>query len=135
MLEDFGNLDVLVIGGGNAALCAAITALENGASVLILECSPKTLSGGNSRHTRNLRLAHETQVDPYTGAYPEEEMWNDYQRVLADWETRNWPGSPSTSRPTSSIGCGRTESAFNPRSPARFISAAPMPGSWAAARQ
>lgn len=81
MSEDFGNLDVLVIGGGNAALCAAITALENGASVLILECSPKSLRGGNSRHTRNLRLAHETQVDPYTGAYPEEEMWNDYQRV------------------------------------------------------
>ena len=83
MSEDFGNLDVLVIGGGNAALCAAITALENGASVLMLECSPKSLRGGNSRHTRNLRLAHETQIDPYTGAYPEEEMWNDYH--ACDW--------------------------------------------------
>src|ERR1035437_7297338 len=67
MANDFGNLDVLVIGGGNAALCAAITALENGASVLILECSPKSLRGGNSRHTRNMRLAHEKQIDPYTG--------------------------------------------------------------------
>ncbi len=80
MANDFGNLDVLVIGGGNAALCAAITALENGASVLILECSPKSLRGGNSRHTRNMRLAHEKQIDPYTGPYPADEMWNDYMR-------------------------------------------------------
>jgi tricarballylate dehydrogenase len=80
MTEDFGNVDVLVIGGGNAALCAAITALENGASVLVLECSPKSLRGGNSRHTRNMRLAHEKQIDPYTGAYPADEMWNDYMR-------------------------------------------------------
>ncbi len=79
-MAEFDNLDVLVIGGGNAALCAAITALENGASVLILECSPKTLRGGNSRHTRNMRLAHEKHIDPYTGAYPPDEMWNDYMR-------------------------------------------------------
>jgi len=80
-MAEFDNLDVLVIGGGNAALCAAITALESGASVLILEVSPKALRGGNSRHTRNLRLAHEKQIDPYTGAYPADEMWTDYQRV------------------------------------------------------
>ena len=29
--------DIVVIGGGNAALCAAITAAETGARVLILE--------------------------------------------------------------------------------------------------
>jgi tricarballylate dehydrogenase len=81
MVNQFENIDVLVLGGGNAALCAAITARENGASVLMLECAPKALRGGNSRHTRNLRLAHETQVDPYSGAYPEEEYWNDYYRV------------------------------------------------------
>ena len=80
-MAEFDNLDVLVIGGGNAALCAAITALEHGASVLILEVSPKALRGGNSRHTRNLRLAHEKQIDPYTGPYPADEMWTDYQRV------------------------------------------------------
>jgi tricarballylate dehydrogenase len=38
------------------------------------------MRGGNSRHTRNLRLAHATHVDPYTGPYPEEEMYNDYCR-------------------------------------------------------
>ncbi len=70
--------DVLVIGGGNAGLSAAITAKEKGADVLLLDSAPKHFRGGNSRHTRNMRLAHEDKVDPYTGAYPEEEMWNDY---------------------------------------------------------
>jgi tricarballylate dehydrogenase len=81
MPDDFSNIDVLVLGGGHAALSAAITARENGASVLMLECAPRHSRGGNSRHTRNMRLAHETQVDPYTGAYPEEEYWDDYMRV------------------------------------------------------
>ena len=76
--EHFENYDVLVIGGGNAGLSAAITAREQGASVLLLECAPKHFRGGNSRHTRNMRLAHETQFEPYTGAYPEKEMWDDY---------------------------------------------------------
>ena len=51
-----GSPDVLVIGGGNAALCAAITAAETGARVLILEGAPEPYRGGNSRHTRNFRL-------------------------------------------------------------------------------
>lgn len=72
--------DVLVLGGGNAALCAAITARENGAEVLVLECAPKHFRGGNSRHTRNMRLMHETLFDPFTGVYPEQEFWDDYMR-------------------------------------------------------
>lgn len=41
-------VDVLVIGGGNAALCAALMAREAGASVLLLESAPKEWRGGNS---------------------------------------------------------------------------------------
>lgn len=76
--ENLQKPDVLVIGGGNAALSAAITAREQGASVLLLECAPKHFRGGNSRHTRNMRLAHETHIEPYTGAYPAQEMWDNY---------------------------------------------------------
>ena len=50
--------DVLVIGGGNAALCAALMAREAGASVLLLESAPRDWRGGNSAHTRNLRTWH-----------------------------------------------------------------------------
>jgi tricarballylate dehydrogenase len=73
--------DVLVLGGGNAALCAALMAREAGASVLVLECSPKEWRGGNSQHTRNLRCMHDTPVDTLTGAYPEEEYWQDLLKV------------------------------------------------------
>jgi tricarballylate dehydrogenase len=79
--ETYKECDVLVIGGGAAALSAAITAREQGASVLLLECAPKHFRGGNSRHTRNMRLAHETQFAPYTGAYPESEMWENYLKA------------------------------------------------------
>jgi tricarballylate dehydrogenase len=73
--------DVLVIGGGNAALCAALTAREAGASVLLLESAPRDWRGGNSGHTRNLRCMHEAPQDVLTGAYPEEEYWQDLLKV------------------------------------------------------
>jgi tricarballylate dehydrogenase len=73
--------DVLVIGGGNAALCAALTAREAGASVLLLESSPREWRGGNSQHTRNLRCMHEAPQDVLTDAYPEEEYWQDLKKV------------------------------------------------------
>ena len=75
------TFDVLVIGGGNAALCAAMTALEAGAVVLVLESSPKDFRGGNSRHTRNLRYMHEQGNEHLTGPYSEEEFWDDLVRV------------------------------------------------------
>ena len=73
--------DVLVIGGGNAALCAALTAREAGASVLLLESAPREWRGGNSQHTRNLRCMHEAPQDVLTDAYPEEEYWQDLKKV------------------------------------------------------
>jgi tricarballylate dehydrogenase len=73
--------DVLVIGGGNAALCAAISARRSGASVLVLEAAPKFYRGGNTRHTRNMRCAHDSAVGTLTGPYSEEEYWDDLLRV------------------------------------------------------
>ncbi|EUB99280.1 precorrin 3B synthase CobZ [Rhizobium sp. CF080] len=73
--------DVLVIGGGNAALCAALMAREAGASVLVLEASPKEWRGGNSQHTRNLRCMHDAPQDVLVEAYPEEEFWQDLLKV------------------------------------------------------
>ncbi len=58
MSSSGARYDVLVIGGGNAGLSAALTARRLGARVLVLECAPRELRGGNSRHTRNLRCAH-----------------------------------------------------------------------------
>src|SRR3954465_2837453 len=75
------KFDVLVIGGGNAALCAAISARRSGASVLVLEGAPKFYRGGNTRHTRNMRCAHDAATDILTGPYPQQEFWEDLQRV------------------------------------------------------
>src|ERR1700686_4868599 len=81
-MVDFNRkYDVLVIGGGNAALCAAISARRTGASVLVLEGAPKFYRGGNTRHTRNMRCAHDAATDILTGPYPEEEFWEDLLRV------------------------------------------------------
>jgi tricarballylate dehydrogenase len=76
-------IDVLVIGGGNAALCAALMAREAGASVLVLEASPREWRGGNSQHTRNLRCMHEAPQDVLIDTYPEEEYWQDLLKVTA----------------------------------------------------
>ncbi|MCZ6459498.1 MAG: FAD-dependent tricarballylate dehydrogenase TcuA [Gammaproteobacteria bacterium] len=55
---------VIVVGGGNAALCAAISAAENGARVIMLERAPHDLRGGNSRFTAGaMRVAYETEED------------------------------------------------------------------------
>ncbi len=73
--------DVLVVGGGNAALCAALSAREAGASVLLLEHAPRPFRGGNSRHTRNLRCMHHGPTDFLPGTYSEEEFLSDLLKV------------------------------------------------------
>jgi len=73
--------DVLVVGGGNAALCAAITAREAGARVVLLEHAPRAFRGGNSRHTRNLRAMHDAPHGVLIDTYGEDEYWDDLLRV------------------------------------------------------
>ena len=81
MLDLSRPYDVLVIGGGNAGLCAALTARAAGANVLVLEAAPESFRGGNSRHTRNLRAMHRAPTSVLTEAYGEEEYWDDLLRV------------------------------------------------------
>ena len=73
--------DVIVVGGGNAALCAAIEAAEKNKSVLLLESAPKPYRGGNSRHTRNFRCMHEQPVSKLTESYLEDEYMQDLLKV------------------------------------------------------
>ena len=81
MAADSRDYDVAVIGGGNAALCAALTAREAGARVVVIESAPREFRGGNSRHTRNLRCAHGAPTSVLTDAYLEDEFLADLLRV------------------------------------------------------
>jgi tricarballylate dehydrogenase len=73
--------EVAVLGGGNAALCAALAASERGARVIVLERAPRVFRGGNSRHTRNLRCMHTAPTDILTESYSEDEFMTDLLRV------------------------------------------------------
>jgi tricarballylate dehydrogenase len=73
--------DVLVIGGGIAALCAAIAAREAGATVQLLEWAPRTLRGGNARHARNLRVVHDAPTPFSPGTYSPAEFLAELGRI------------------------------------------------------
>ncbi len=73
MPEELPLFDVVVIGGGNAGMSAALTASEAGVRVLVLESAAPGMRGGNSRHTRNMRRISQ--------AYPEAEYLADLLKV------------------------------------------------------
>lgn len=90
--------DVVVVGGGNAALVAAMAADDLGASVLILERAPRPMRGGNSRHTRNIRCVH--KADEFnTGDYGYDDLCNvgegPNNEELADFTVRDSETMPA----------------------------------------
>lgn len=89
--------DVLVVGAGNAALCAALAAREQGAQVTMLEAAPEEHRGGNSRFTGGMvRMAYnsvedlaeifddlteEEKANADFGSYTVEEFFDDMGRI------------------------------------------------------
>jgi tricarballylate dehydrogenase len=73
--------DLVIVGGGNAGLSAALTARRAGARVVVLESAPRHFRGGNSRHTRNFRCSHAGPTEVLTESYSEDEFLADLNRV------------------------------------------------------
>jgi tricarballylate dehydrogenase len=90
------DFDVIIVGGGNAALCAALSAKENAQRVLVLERAPEEESGGNSRFTAGLMrivyngpddlrqlidLSEDELARTDFGTYTEEQFFDDMGRI------------------------------------------------------
>ena len=91
------SADVVIVGGGNAALCAALAAREHGVSVLVLERAPEEEAGGNSRFTAGaMRCVYDGVEDLMAlmpdlteqeiaqtdfGTYTEDQFFDDMYRV------------------------------------------------------
>jgi tricarballylate dehydrogenase len=96
-IEPMPELDIIIVGGGNAALCAALAAEEQGANVRVLECAPEDENGGNSRFTAGaIRFAYDGVDDLRAlmpdlgdadiemtdfGTYTEDQFFDDMYRV------------------------------------------------------
>lgn len=91
------SYDVVVVGAGNAALCAALSARESGASVLVVERAPQSAAGGNTAFTAGAMrvvynglddisrlvpdLTEEQKATTDFGAYTEADFLDDLARV------------------------------------------------------
>ena len=96
------QFDVVIVGAGNAAMCAALAASEAGAKVLVLERAPKSEAGGNSRFTAGaIRFAYDGVADLRAlmpdltdaevantdfGSYSEDDFYADMGRIT-DYRT------------------------------------------------
>jgi tricarballylate dehydrogenase len=91
------SIDIVVVGAGNAALCVALAAVEQGASAIVLERAPESECGGNTRFTagaircvydgvEDLRalmpdLTAEEIASTDFGTYTEEQFFDDMGRI------------------------------------------------------
>src|SRR5260370_319118 len=109
------SYDVIVVGGGNAAFCAALAAQENGARVLVLEAAPQEERGGNSRFTAGgMRVA-------YDGVH-------DLARLMPDLtaeERANTDFGTYTQDQFSDNLCRTTQYHTNPRLPEPLLTRSP----------
>ncbi len=91
---DLEEFDVIVVGGGNAGLCAALAASSHVDRVLLVEKAPIGDRGGNTKYTRDVRFAHDD--NPFTtGPYSDEEFLDDILKVTArgtNLELNGWRG-------------------------------------------
>jgi tricarballylate dehydrogenase len=90
-------VDVIVVGGGNAALVTALAAREAGAEGIVLEAAPKDLRGGNSRFTGGIfRVVHDGLEDLLPLVTEQSASWAD-RVAVQPWCPRRGHAHPAGS--------------------------------------